>query len=77
MTRPSDQAIALKPCPFCGGEAHVAQPTLLGGYMIHCDTPSCQAQCRLSGDFAKAAAAWNRRARELDGDVNDVGGLCP
>lgn len=60
----------LKPCPFCGSVAHVFDGSLLGGFSVVCDAPSCQATGRFSGDRDKAIAAWNRRT---PADAPEVG----
>lgn len=52
----------LKPCPFCGGEAHIQ--TFHFRYRVGCGTNGCIAG-RLNRAFdtpEEAAAAWNRRA---------------
>ncbi|HBL0726253.1 Lar family restriction alleviation protein [Serratia marcescens] len=62
----------LKPCPFCGNTApQLMTPDRipLGGFMVCCPQPGCQAQCRLSGNRDKAIAAWNRRAGDSATEV--------
>ena len=52
----------LKPCPFCGSEAHIQ--TFHFRYRVGCGTTGCIAG-RLNRAFdtpEEAAAAWNRRA---------------
>lgn len=52
---------ALKPCPFCGGEADY----LAGSYndrFISCS--GCNAQTDLYRTQAEAAKAWNKRIGE-------------
>ena len=63
----------LKPCPFCGGEAHIAELSN-GSQFITFYTVNCNqiAHCFGSdsnswyGDKDQAIEAWNRRA--TDGD---------
>ena len=52
----------LKPCPFCGGEAHIQ--TFHFRYRVGCGTSGCIAGRlnRAYGTPEEAAAAWNRRA---------------
>lgn len=51
---------ALKPCPFCGGEADLLDTLPSGGCWCRCDECSSDGP---SGDTeADAIAAWNRRA---------------
>lgn len=52
----------LKPCPFCGSEAHIQ--TFHFRYRVGCGTTGCIAG-RFNRAFdtpEEAAAAWNRRA---------------
>ena len=55
-------APALKPCPFCGGEAQTdfAEPD---HYMIECREKSCRVRpWSLEKTEVAAIAAWNKRA---------------
>ncbi|TPV63451.1 MULTISPECIES: Lar family restriction alleviation protein [Serratia] len=70
--RPVMPANELKPCPFCGNTTpQLMTPDCipLGGFMVCCPQPGCQAQCRLSGNRDKAIAAWNRRAGDSAREV--------
>lgn len=69
-TQPSDWAVELLPCPFCGGRAHLERT----GH-VACETgwPCAHTAYFNNGTPAEqnaaAIAAWNRRApvaRELD-----------
>ena len=54
----------LKPCPFCGSPAYLAEypgedrPVYL--FWVTC--PDCGLEARATKDKAEAIAAWNRRA---------------
>lgn len=52
----------LKPCPFCGSEAHIFISPLMGTVMFICD--ECGADvCFYGGEYEpKASKAWNRRS---------------
>ena len=51
----------LKPCPFCGGEAHTTETARYGKrYGVAC---FCGASVRFFDTEAKAIAAWNARYR--------------
>lgn len=56
----------LKPCPFCGGEAHFMKVKHVIGiwYAVCCDDEEClgHEQSRLYTLRRLAADAWNRRA---------------
>lgn len=65
----SEWEIKLKPCPFCGGKAHIEEKVTLGGSsIVWVECESCGA--RLPDIYVKssycandkAAEAWNRRA---------------
>lgn len=49
----------LKPCPFCGGEAHII--TAVGESWVRCD--KCRATTEAYTDEQLTIAAWNRRAK--------------
>lgn len=53
----------LKPCPFCGGEAHTRQEVLLDGthigHVVYCAT--CKISVR-EYRMKQAIEAWNTRA---------------
>ena len=63
----------LKPCPFCGGEAEIAEGTFDGKSTSYVKCKKCWARGEfffLSPKYAsnqKAVEAWNRRAGEQDG----------
>ena len=48
----------LKPCPFCGGEAHLMHD----GHWISCE--GCQAESGYRPTRETAIEAWNRRVEE-------------
>lgn len=56
----------LKPCPFCGGEAHIAERLTYGGklYGACCSGTLCPGSEPFPWclDYEDAADAWNRRA---------------
>ena len=57
--------IKLKPCPFCGGEAHIdCFPGLDRPYFPACNNEMCIACDTIVTFLTKkdAAEAWNRRA---------------
>lgn len=52
----------LKPCPFCGGEAHIDTSTSLRDYVVYCE--GCDTYFALDAYSATEhdlVAAWNRR----------------
>lgn len=49
---------ALKPCPFCGGEAHTMPPSIVG-VTVRCS--NCSART-IGFHAATAQARWNARA---------------
>lgn len=60
----------LKPCPFCGGEAHVAEyhGTMIPSdyiYFVSCRSINCAGAVQSPGYLAKkksvAVATWNKR----------------
>ena len=59
----------LKPCPFCGGEAHLAE--LTGSnlprplYYGFCTNGHCQTRMVERRSKQKAIEAWNRRPSEV------------
>jgi len=60
----STDLAALEPCPFCGGEAHLAFPNKPNTGFIYCWPNDCGSQVRRNGR-AEAIAAWNTRAGHL------------
>ena len=50
--------IELKPCPFCGGKAHIYQ-NYNGYYVAQCD--KCGIGTLLCSDEKTAKRRWNRR----------------
>lgn len=52
----------LKPCPFCGGGAHMFQVCGDGDYVVGCDAEGCWTTQGAYATEAEAVAAWNRRA---------------
>ena len=57
----------LKPCPFCGGEAHMNGCG--NTWWVSCDTEGCVCQIggKLQHTELQAVKAWNKRAKENDG----------
>lgn len=56
----------IKPCPFCGGEAHydlaVQRNSGYATYYIFCRC--CGAETAMFSSIPNAIAAWNRRAEK-------------
>ena len=56
----------LRPCPFCGGEAHAALAAYAGGATAHVVCDGCGAKVygygRGERGLRDAAESWNRRA---------------
>lgn len=50
----------LKPCPFCGGKAVVAE---FGRYSVYCIRQCCEQPISYP-DEETAIEAWNRRAED-------------
>src|SRR3954466_12705046 len=59
MTSLADQFEALKPCPFCGGAAHVSN-SRSRYFMATCSNCACHFAENF-GTEADAIAAWNNR----------------
>ena len=61
-------AEALKPCPFCGGEAHIKEVVSACSvvYTVGCSDSECMGfetlLCKTTPE--EAADAWNRRAEQ-------------
>ena len=51
----------LKPCPFCGGEAKMAN-TDIGGWPVYCINCPCDYGRYWFATKQKAIEAWNRRS---------------
>lgn len=58
----------LKPCPFCGGEAHFANRYALGKWCrtVFCEKCSAVITNFEGQDNEKAAELWNRRTENDD-----------
>lgn len=52
----------LKPCPFCGGEAHLKEIPLPSYPIIWIECVNCGAGFPEKTDKQEAIEAWNRRA---------------
>lgn len=52
--------VELKPCPFCGGEAHIRQNGNRVFPWVVCS--DCIASTRVYDSVEEAIEAWNRRA---------------
>jgi hypothetical protein len=52
----------LKPCPFCGAKAEIAE---FGCYSVYCSRQCCE-QPIAYPDRKKATEAWNRRVGQAD-----------
>ncbi|WP_172664669.1 Lar family restriction alleviation protein [Xenorhabdus bovienii] len=52
----------LKPCPFCGSEAHHYPDGDMEGYSIHCSNYSCVINTFGYLAAKEAEDAWNKRA---------------
>ena len=55
----------LKPCPFCGGKAIVADDS--EQWKVFCTNPDCDAQYGWCASRAYVIKGWNRRVGEQDG----------
>lgn len=55
-------AEGLKPCPFCGREAEVAQNRYERAYWIYCTRCGCRTEQRVK--LVTAKANWNKRVGE-------------
>lgn len=55
----------LKPCPFCGGEVHIAVSS--DGYGVECSNDNCIDLLRLDAipTEAEAIEVWNTRVRSV------------
>jgi len=51
----------LKPCPFCGGGAHIVNLTAVS--YVRCDSGCCE-QNSVFHEVDDAIEAWNRRTAE-------------
>ena len=63
----------LRPCPFCGGEAHVVGKPHEAVFCVGCGDDTCLGFSGLGwlyGTEEEAAAAWNRRAERTCRMVN-------
>lgn len=68
-TRPSDAAIALKPCPFCGCHVLDVHSHSSDRHTIKCS--DCPGRAEFySSSLWQAKVAWNRRA--IDAEAKDV-----
>lgn len=57
------ERVAMLPCPFCGGEAHVVWPLGLSNVRsAECKSKICSATGPWGKSEAEAIAAWNARA---------------
>lgn len=54
----------LKPCPFCGGEAHLVYTIGRGLWMAECG--ECEIETPIKDSESDAIAAWNRRAPQCE-----------
>ena len=52
----------LKPCPFCGGKANLAQTVRTGFWYIICR--NCDIATLQYSSAEKARRVWNRRAND-------------
>lgn len=55
----SDREEALSPCPFCGGDAEIADEQVNAAQFVLC--LDCGAEGPVSESSDRAAEAWNRR----------------
>ena len=61
----------LKPCPFCGTEAHYTSSDR--GHAVECMSPSCWAQMPWRIALDDAIAAWNCRSPSHGEAVRECG----
>lgn len=56
----------LKPCPFCGGEAHLSDMNEYGEYLVECVNDFCNVMPSTFPFRTEDAAieAWNRRVKD-------------
>lgn len=65
ITWGSKPEIELKPCPFCGGYAHLDDPSEMGDYGVSCENCGLFVMFGRDGECQtkeEAMEAWNRRA---------------
>lgn len=62
-----NKEIELKPCPFCGGEAHVYQD-YTGHYTVQCD--KCGIGTLSYNNKKTAKRQWNRRVRNVQKEAD-------
>ena len=57
----------LKPCPFCGVEAHLVEvpDKPFTSWYVECMNPECQAETQLYYDKKTAIQRWNKRVTEV------------
>ncbi len=71
LTEPDKTLEALKPCPFCGGEAErvdIEDGNNAGGSFIHCTV--CDASGNVEFEFKENFVSnWNRRAATSAGEA--------
>ena len=56
------QAEALKPCPFCGGEAKMVKSGEQGTWRVNCWNDDCDVTTPNCSEKALAISVWNLRA---------------
>lgn len=54
----------LKPCPFCGGEAKIAEKNFVRYSLWIAVCQKCGMQTRIKFSDEDAAIAWNRRVND-------------
>lgn len=61
----------LKPCPFCGGKAHL--DSYMCEYIVICTNPSCRAKSNFFPLKIEAQEAWNNRTEtKIETNIFDV-----
>lgn len=69
--------VELKRCPFCGGYAHLDDPSEMGDYGVSCENCGLFVMFGRDGECQtreEAADAWNRRNGNVEKTVRRIRG---